>query len=242
MTKAQNVLISGGTSGIGRACAERLRRDGARVFVLGTSPERVTETVASLDLAGGMACDVSDEAQVDAALASALEALGSLEAVFANAGIDGSGDPAVDLDVEQFRRVLDVNVIGTFLVARAGARVLSKPGAIVLNASVNALRPETGFTDYNASKAAVVSIAKTMALELSASGIAVVALCPGYFPTRMTAPYLDDATTRAEILARVPAGRVGTLEELASLVAFLVDPRAFYLTGSVVSPDGGSSI
>ena len=119
---------------------------------------------------------------------AAREAMGGIDGVFVNAGIDGEGLPAAELDVSHFRRVLDVNVVGAFLVARTSLRGPEPPSSIVFNASVNALRPELNFLDYNASKAAVVSMAKSLALEVSARGVAVTALCPGYFPTRMTAP------------------------------------------------------
>ena len=97
--------------------------------------------------------------------------------------------------------MLDVNVVGAFVVARAALRGPQRPGAIVFNASVNALRPELHFLDYNASKAAIVSMAKSLALEVSATGTTVTALCPGYFPTRMTAPYLEDPATRDDLAA-----------------------------------------
>ncbi len=167
--------------------------------------------------------------------------MGRLDAVFVNAGIDGQGVPTLELDAKHFRRVLDVNVVGAFLVARAAARLLARPGAIVFNASVNALRPERDYADYNASKAAVVALAKTMAIELSGGGIAVTAICPGYFPTRMTAPYLADEGVRAELLAQIPAGRLGDPAEVAALVSFLVSPEAAYLTGGVITIDGGRS-
>ena len=238
----RRVLISGGTSGIGRACAERLLAAGHRVWILGSTAESVSSAQESIRPTGATACDVSDALAVDAAISDAAEAMGPLDGVFVNAGIDGGGTSVLDTDVEHFRRVLDVNVIGAFLVARATVRVLSRPGAIVLNASVNALRPEVGFLDYNASKAAVVSIAKSLALELSAQGICVTALCPGYFPTRMTAQYLDDPETRADLVRKIPAGRVGELAEIAALVDYLLSPHAAYMTGSIVSIDGGASV
>jgi NAD(P)-dependent dehydrogenase (short-subunit alcohol dehydrogenase family) len=238
----RRVLISGGTSGIGYACAERLSARGAAVWVLGSGEETVAPVRARLPLAGATACDVADEQQVDAAVSAAAAELGGLDGVFVSAGMDGRGVPAAELDAAGLRRVLDVNVVGAFLVARAALRVLRRPGAIVLNASVNALRPELNFLDYNASKAAVVSMAKSLALELSGQGVAVTALCPGYFPTRMTAPFLDDEATRAELLARIPAGRFGTLPEIAAVVDFLLSPDAAYMTGGVISLDGGSSI
>jgi NAD(P)-dependent dehydrogenase (short-subunit alcohol dehydrogenase family) len=240
--RPRRILISGGTSGIGEACAARLAGHKDLVWVLGSRPDKVTAMVsAHQGLAGASVCDVTDEAAVDGTVADAARQLGGLDGVFVNAGIDGQGARAPELDVAHFRRVLEVNVLGAFAVARAALRVLARPGTIVFNASVNALRPEAGFTDYNASKAAVVSMAKTMALELSREGIAVMALCPGYFPTPMTAAYLDDQSVRAELLTRIPAGRFGALPEIAEVVDFLLSPAAAYLTGSVISLDGGAS-
>jgi NAD(P)-dependent dehydrogenase (short-subunit alcohol dehydrogenase family) len=238
----RRVLISGGTSGIGFACAQRLATRGEAVWVLGSSEETVAAARARLPLAGAGACDVADEGQVEAAVSEAAARLGGLDGVFVNAGMDGQGVPATELDAASLRRVLDVNVVGAFLVARAALRSLRRPGAVVFNASVNAMRPERDFLDYNASKAAVVSIAKSLALELSAEGVAVTALCPGYFPTRMTASFLDDEAVRAELLARIPAGRFGVLSEVAAVVDFLLSADAAYMTGSVVSLDGGSSL
>jgi NAD(P)-dependent dehydrogenase (short-subunit alcohol dehydrogenase family) len=240
--RSRRVLISGGTSGIGYACAERLATSGAAVWVLGSTADTAAAAAARLPLAGAGACDVADEAAVEAAVGAATAALGGFDGVFISAGTDGQGLPATELDVAKLRRVLDVNVVGAYLVARAALPSLRRPGAIVLNASVNALRPEASFLDYNASKAAVVSMAKSLALELSPTGVCVTALCSGYFPTRMTAPYLGDEATAAQLLSRIPAGRFGSLPELAAVVDFLLSPDARYMTGSVVSVDGGLSI
>jgi NAD(P)-dependent dehydrogenase (short-subunit alcohol dehydrogenase family) len=238
----RRVLISGGTSGIGFACAKHLLGTGAAVFVLGSRAETLATALEQLPGARGAACDVSHEAAVDDAVHAASAAMGGIDGVFVNAGIDGQCVPAVDLELEHFRRVLEVNVLGAFLVARAALRVLQRPGCVVFNASVNALRPERNFCDYNASKAAVVSMAKTMALELGGSGVTVVSVCPGYFPTPMTVPYMEDQTLRAQLLSQIPAGRFGSLEELARLVEFLLSPSASFMHGSVVSMDGGAAI
>jgi NAD(P)-dependent dehydrogenase (short-subunit alcohol dehydrogenase family) len=238
----RRVLVSGGTSGIGYACAEHLVSRGDQVWILGSDEQRLEVAVARMRPAGASVCDVSVPGDVEAAVGAASAALGALDGVFVNAGIDGEGVPARDIDADHFRRVLDVNVVGAFLVARAALRVLERPGAIVFNASVNALRPEASFLDYNASKAAVVSVAKSLALEVSAEAITVTAVCPGYFPTPMTAPYLDDPVSRRELLERIPAGRFGSLGEIAALVDFLLSRQAAYMAGSVISIDGGSSI
>jgi NAD(P)-dependent dehydrogenase (short-subunit alcohol dehydrogenase family) len=238
----RRVLISGGTSGIGYACARHLVSRGDRVWVFGSSPGGVKAAREQMGLAGASVCDVSVEGDVVSAVHTAQEAMGGIDGVFVNAGVDGEGLPATELDATHFRRVMDVNVLGAFLVARTALRGPEPPSSIVFNASVNALRPEPNFLDYNASKAAVVSMAKSLALEVSARGVAVTALCPGYFPTRMTAPYIDDPGTSKELLARIPAGRFGDLAEIATLVDFLLSPRAAFMTGSVVSIDGGASI
>lgn len=238
----RRIVISGGTSGLGLAAARRLSDDGARVWILGSSDATVQAALEQLDVAGGTACDVADEGSVEAAVDEAIRALGGIDGAFVNAGVDGEGRPVLELGVAHFRRVLDVNVVGAFLVARAAARAMAPGSAIVVNASVNGLRAEAGFADYNASKAAAVSLAQTMALDLADRRIAVSAICPGYIRTRMTAAYLDDARTAEELLAAIPAGRFGEPAEVAALVGFLLSPDAGYLTGSVITIDGGRSV
>lgn len=238
----RRIIVSGGTSGIGLVTAHALADAGARVWILGSTPESVQHALENSRLVGGSACDVADEAAVNTAVAEAVDVLGGLDGAFVNAGIDGQNSNVLDLESRHFRRVLDVNVLGVFHVARAAARQMAGGSAIVVNASVNAIRPEAAFADYNASKAAAVALAQTMALDLAQRGIAVSTLCPGYVRTRMTEPYLDDADTARELLRAIPARRFGEPEEVARLVTFLLSSGAGYLTGSVITIDGGRSV
>lgn len=240
--RQRRVLVSGGTSGIGLACARRLVAAGHGVYVIGSRPEKLQAALAATPGLHGAVCDVTDERGVADSVAAASACLGGLDGAFVNAGIDGAGVPGAELEVSFLRHVLEVNVVGAFLVARAALEVMQRPARLVFNASVNAIRPERNFLDYNASKAAVLSMAKTFALELGGSGVTVTAVCPGYFPTAMTEPYLADPTIRSELLAHIPAGRFGELHELASLVEFLLGPEAGFLHGAAIPVDGGSSI
>jgi NAD(P)-dependent dehydrogenase (short-subunit alcohol dehydrogenase family) len=239
--EGRGVVISGGTSGLGLAAARRFAAEGALVWILGSANGTLETALDEVEVIGGSAGDISDADFVGWAVERARANLGRIDVAFASAGIDGEGKDVLDLTAEHFRRVMDVNVLGTFLFAQAAARAMEGGGAIVVNASVNGLRAERGFCDYNASKGAAVMLAKTLALDLAERGISVTALCAGYVPTRMTAPYLDDPLHAEDIRAQIPLGRFGTPEEVAGLVSFLAHPDAAYMTGGVVTIDGGRS-
>ncbi|MEI8333722.1 MAG: SDR family oxidoreductase, partial [Chloroflexota bacterium] len=165
-----------------------------------------------------------------------------LDVCVAAAGIDGAGRNALDLDVDGFRRVLDVNVVGLFIAARAAAERMAADGdggAIVVVASVNGLIAEADFADYNASKGGAVLLARSLARDLAPRGIRVNAICPGYTRTPMTAGYLDDPDTLARIVGRIPLGRVAEPDEIAGAVAFLCSDDASYVTGASLVVDGG---
>jgi NAD(P)-dependent dehydrogenase (short-subunit alcohol dehydrogenase family) len=237
MADSKVAFITGASRGIGRATALALARKGYDVVV----------TARTLE-AGEAFEHGSRDSEVKALpgslreTADAVEALGGLDGVFVNAGIDGEDKDAMELTVESFRRVLDVNVIGAFVLARAAARAMQRGSAIVINASDSGLRPEHGFADYNTSKAAAITLAQSLALDFAPRGIAVTAICPGYIRTRMTEPMLDDPKRASELLADIPAGRFGEPVEVAELVDFLLSGRATYLTGSVIAIDGARNV
>lgn len=235
-------LITGGTSGIGAAVAGHLTEQGHDVFITGTSAATVERALASGTARRGAVADVSDAGAVAAAFDDAVDSFGGLDGVFANAGIDGEGKPAQDLDPVHFRRVLEVNTIGAFHVAQAAYRTLNRPGALIINASVNAMRPEAHYADYNVSKSAALALARSLALEWSAEGLSVIGVCPGYFPSRMTNEWLTDPKTSSELLSLIPAGRFGRLEEIGALLEFLLGPQASFLTGAAITIDGGRNI
>lgn len=233
-------LVTGGATGIGRACALRLARDGARVVVADMN-ER--EGAATAEEAGGrfVACDVGDRAQVEAAVQAAVKAHGRLDGAVANAGIVHAAD-FLDLDEADFDRVLRVNLKGTFLTGQAVARQLVAQGgggAIVNMSSVNAVMAIPSITSYVVSKGGVNQLTKVMALALAPHGIRVNGIGPGSIQTPMLGNVAADEAGRRKLLQRTPLGRIGDAAEVASVAAFLLGDDASYLTGQTIYPDGG---
>lgn len=236
----RGVFVSGGTTGMGLAAAERFVGEGATVFVVGRSAAKLEHALHGLGpQAAGCVCDVSIESEVEVALDRALAFLGRLDAVFVNAGVDGQNRGCLEIDADFFRYVWGVNCLGSFLVARGAARRMPDGGALIFNASISGLEAEEGFADYSASKGGQVLLARTMARELGRKGFWVPIVCPGYVRTPQVEPYLDDPEVYAGIVGAIPIGRVGTAEELADLVSFLARPEARYLNGAIINVDGG---
>jgi NAD(P)-dependent dehydrogenase (short-subunit alcohol dehydrogenase family) len=241
-------LVTGGTSGIGLAAAQRLAEDGAAVLVLGRDEARLARALATLraEVPGaafaGLAADVTDPAAIERAVDEAAALAGRLDILVAAAGIDGEGRDVLDLDPDAFGRVLDVNVRGLFLAGRAAARRMiadGRGGSIVLVASVNGLAAEPGYADYNASKGGAVLLARSMGRDLAARGVRVNAVCPGYTRTPMTEASLADPAALRTILAGIPLGRPADPAEIAAVIAFLASDEASYVTGSAIVVDGG---
>lgn len=246
--RGKRILISGGSSGIGLATAERFLEEGSRVFVCGIDPGEVEAAVARLTPKGevcGLACDVSLEADVGGMTGTALRALGGVDVLVNNAGI-ARRDPFLTIAPADWDRVLEVNLRGMFLVAQAVSRQMVErgDGGVIINmCSTNGIAGEEDYAHYNASKGGVLLLTKTMAVELGRHGIRVNALCPGYIHTPLNeaiaAEIGGDEFEAAYARDRIPLGRVGRAEDVAAAYAFLASDDAAFIHGSALVIDGG---
>jgi meso-butanediol dehydrogenase/(S,S)-butanediol dehydrogenase/diacetyl reductase len=237
--EGKRIVVTGGTSGIGEATSRRFLDEGARVVALAfgeeeirAAPERVPGLTAALR------CDVADGAQVADAFAQVDELLGGVDVLVANAGIS-IRKPFLEIEAADWQRVLDVNLTGVFNCAQQAARRMhgGDGGAILMTASTNGLTGHEYYADYNASKAGVILLARTMALEL-APKVRVNAVCPGYVLTPMQEAEYSPAML-GEVNASIPLGRHAAPEEIAALYAFLASDEGAYFTGAVIAIDGG---
>ena len=235
--EAKRVLITGGASGIGAATAARFLEEGSVVCVLDRDAEardKITEELR--DLAGAIDADVSNLRQVQAAFAQAIELMGGVDILINNAGISVR-HKFLDITPEEWERVIAVNLTGMFYVAQTAARHMMERGGVILQtASTNGLVGQPYYADYNATKAGVIELTKSMALEL-APKIRVCAVAPGYVMTPMQrAEYTDEMF--AALNAKLPLQRHAQPEEIAALFAFLASDDAQYITGHVYTIDG----
>ena len=242
MANDRVVAITGGASGIGLAIAAAALAEGWRVAVADRDEAALERARGALDPARSAfaALDVTDEAAVEGWVASAAGS-GRLMGAVSAAGI-AADVPALDTPVDLFRRILDVNVAGTFLLARAAGRAMrdsGEGGAILLIASVSGLRGAKGRAAYGASKAAVVNLSQVMAIDCAPHGIRVNALCPGPVETPLVAR-VHTPEVRAQWLRHLPMRRYGTPEEITPTALFLLDgSKSGYLTGQAIAVDGG---
>lgn len=242
--------VTGAGSGIGRATAALFAREGAAVAVIDLAEAAAKETVAQIAGTGGHAlatvADVSDPDQVSRAFDGILRDLGRLDVLYNNAGVNSSGS-VMDATDEDWDRCFAVNAKGTFLCSRAAARpmVAAGRGSIINQGSVAAVVGVANFASYCASKGAVVALTRSMSVDLAPHGVRVNVICPGTVYTPLMEPMLrargggDLAAGLAMTVAKYPIGRLGTPEEIAAVALFLAGDGSSFLTGSVITADGG---
>jgi 2-dehydro-3-deoxy-L-rhamnonate dehydrogenase (NAD+) len=238
----RRAVITGGAQGIGRAVAERFLASGATVSLWDRDRSLVVSTAEQLaggGVAHAVAADVADPADVEAATATTLEAMGGIDILVANAGITGPNTTVWDYPVEAWRQVLDVNLTGVFLTCRAVAPLMiaQNYGRIVNVASIAGKEGNPNASAYSASKAGVIALTKSLAKELAGHDIAVNCITPA---AAKTAIFQQMSTTHIDfMLSKIPRGRFLLVDEVASMVAWLVSQENSFTTGAVFDLSGG---
>jgi NAD(P)-dependent dehydrogenase (short-subunit alcohol dehydrogenase family) len=243
-------VVTGAGSGIGRAAAVRFAAEGAAVAAVDLNADAAKQTAAQISAAGGralaVAADVADRDQVGSAFGQVLAEYGQISVLYNNAGVNSSGS-VLDATEDDWDRSFAVNAKGTFLCAQAAApRMVEAGGGSIINqGSVAALVGIANFASYCAAKGAVVALTRSMSVDLAPRGVRVNVICPGTVYTPLMEPMLtargggDMAAGLALTVAKYPIGRLGTPEEIAAVALFLASDDSSFLTGSVVTADGG---
>jgi NAD(P)-dependent dehydrogenase (short-subunit alcohol dehydrogenase family) len=243
-------LVTGASSGIGRACALALGAQGAKVVAAGRRMDRLAEVVRRIEAEGGTALavtgDVRDEATGAAWVRAAVERFGGIDHLVNAAGVIGPGVPITALEIGEWDRIMDSNLRSLVLVTRAAApELIRRQGSIVNISSVAGLRPYPGLSSYCVSKAGVDMFTRCVALDLAPHGVRVNAVNPGVVVTELhtvTQAIPDYAGFLERSKGTHPIGRVGSAEEVASLVLYLLGDQAGWITGSCCSIDGGRAL
>jgi NAD(P)-dependent dehydrogenase (short-subunit alcohol dehydrogenase family) len=245
----RTAVVTGGNGGIGLGMARALLASGASVAIWGSNAGKTTEARERLAAECGDAArvhafvaDVGDEAQVEAAFAASVAALGRVDACFANAGVSSKGVPMLEMSLEEFRRVQRVNVDGVFLTFRAAARHMAERGqggVLVATASTAAIEGAARNSHYGASKGAVTSFVRALAVELARHRIRVNSVLPGWIETDMTARAFGNEKFAAAVLPRIPARRWGEIDDFGGIAVYLASDASAYHTGEQFVIDGG---
>ncbi|HUQ40472.1 MAG TPA: SDR family NAD(P)-dependent oxidoreductase [Acidimicrobiales bacterium] len=242
-------LVTGGNSGIGLGMAAGLAGQGADVAIWGTNESKNADAAAQLAGYGtrvkAFRCDVGDEAEVSRAMAATLAEFGQVDSCFANAGIGGGAPSFMEMSLEEWTRVLRVNLDGAFLTMRAAARHMverGEGGNLVVTASLAAIEGGQRNQHYAASKGAVISMTRSLAVELARHRVRANAILPGWIDTPMTEGVLGWDRFRDKVLPRIPARRWGEPEDFAGAAVYFASPASSYHTGDTLIIDGGYRI
>lgn len=240
----KKVIVTGAASGIGRATAERFGAEGARVFCIDRDEMGVTKTIQQIRDAGGEAvaatCDVSDPSLVTKAIAAAVEWNGELDVLVNVAGIGGFRR-TTEVTLEEWNRVIGVNLTGTFLMCQAALPyILKAKGTIINTASVAGLKSHPYSAAYCASKGGIVMLTRALAAEYGRKDVRINCICPGGIETPLLAQFrLPEGVNQAALMRIMPLGRHGKPEEVAGTIAFLASSDASYINGATIVVDGG---
>jgi gluconate 5-dehydrogenase len=245
----RTALITGSSRGIGRSIADGLAAAGATIVLNGVDPARLAAARDELAATHGearvlaYAFDITDESAVAAAVAAIEEAAGGIDVLVNNAGIQHR-EPLVDVSLEDWRRVIDIDVTGAFLVGRTVARGMLARGAgkIINIASVQTDLARVTIGPYTAAKGALRNLTRAMTAEWAGSGLQINAIAPGYIHTEMTQKLVDDPDFNSWILGRTPANRWGTVADLAGPAVFFASSASDYVNGQVLFVDGGMTV
>ena len=239
-------VVTGASRGIGRAIALRLAQEGAAVVInYNGSKERAQEVKTEIESAGGtaqiMQCDVADAASCDEMFQTIMKEFGRIDILVNNAGITRDG-LLMKMAEEDFDAVIDTNLKGTFHCIRAVSRQMlrQRSGRIINLSSVSGVLGNAGQANYSASKAGIIGLTRTMARELASRGITVNGIAPGFVDTDMTKVLPEQV--REAATAQIPLGRFGQPEDIANMAVYLASEKASYITGQIISVDGGMAI
>ena len=243
-------VVTGAAGVIGTATMHLLAERGARIVAVDRRDQNLKNAIVNLPASAqalGIAADVTDEDEVSGYVRAAVDAFGTIDVFYNNAGVEGEVRPITDYSLEAFRRVIDVNVTGVFLGLKHVLPVMLKQdkGSIINTASIAGLIGSPQLAVYSASKHAVIGLTKSAAWECTGTGVRVNCVCPGLIDSRMLSAILQGRNggnapvPTDKIVERIPARRLGQASEVASIVAFLASDEASYVSGSAYTVDGG---
>jgi NAD(P)-dependent dehydrogenase (short-subunit alcohol dehydrogenase family) len=248
--EGKHALITGGSGSIGLASAKAMADQGASVFLVDLEQAALDSALAQLptERSAGAIADVTDSAAVKAAVGAATERFGQLDIVFANAGIFGVVAPVTEYPQDVFERVMAVNVLGPFLLAKHALPKMRRGGSLIINSSVVGLTSDAGIAAYATSKHALVGLMRTLAKEMAPAGIRVNTIHPGPTDNRfqhaieVEAVGASEAESAAAFETMIPLARHASPEEIGAVVAFMASDGAGFMTGATIAVDGGLSI
>ena len=246
--KNKVAIITGSTRGIGKAIAHTLAKAGAKVVISSRNSEQVQATVKEFEAEGleclGVVCNTGDIKALDTLVDETIAAFGTVDILVNNAGINPVISPITDVSLELYDKLMNVNLKAPFYLSQKVYPFMKKQGggSIINVSSAEALRPGYGLGVYSISKSSLIMLSKTTAKEWGRDGIRVNCLCPGLIKTKFSSALWSDETTMAGIMKQQPLQRLGSTDDLAYLILLLVSPEGSYITGSVLTVDGGISI